>query len=344
MLRKWLCLIGAFVIWLTFYSWAAPASAQEAFYKGKTIRIIVATTPGGGFDAYSRAIARHMAKHIPGNPTIIVENMPGAGMLIGANYLYKQAKPDGLTVGNWIGTLLLGQITDRKGVEFDARKFEYVGAPVKNHDLCLMTKASGITSAEKWTASKTPVKLGATPPGSTPFDVAAILKEATGLPAQLVSGYKGTADIRMAVDSGEVAGLCGLSWASARVTWKKQLETGDVVVVLQSAPKAHPDLPKVSLSISLAKSDEGRKLIQTGIHDTSTITYLYSLPPGTPKERVQILRQAFEGTMKDSDFLAETTKANMEINPASGDELEKTVARFFKVETAVVNKLREILK
>ena len=332
--------IGA---WLALSLWVSPTLAQE-FYKGKTIRLIVATTPGGGFDAYSRAIARHMGKYIPGNPTIIVENMPGAGMLIGANYLYKQAKSDGLTVGNWIGTLVLGQITSRKGVEFDARKFEYVGAPVRNHDLCLMTKASGITSAEKWMASKTPVKMGATPPGSTPFDVAAILKEATGLPAQLVSGYKGTADIRVAVDSGEVAGLCGLSWASARVTWRKQLETGDVVVVLQSAPKAHPDLPNVPLSINLAKTEMGRKLIQAGIHDTSVITYLYSLPPGTPKERVQILRRAFEGTIKDSDFLAETTKANMEINSVTGEDLEKIVNDFFELDAAVVNKLKEILK
>ena len=341
--RKFWQVALAIGVWLSLALWVSPTLAQE-FYKGKTIRLIVATTPGGGFDAYSRAIARHMGKYIPGNPTIIVENMPGAGMLIGANYLYKQAKPDGLTVGNWIGTLVLGQITSRKGVEFDARKFEYVGAPVRNHDLCLMTKASGITSAEKWMASKTPVKMGATPPGSTPFDVAAILKEATGLPAQLVSGYKGTADIRVAVDSGEVAGLCGLSWASARVTWRKQLETGDVVVVLQSAPKAHPDLPNVPLSINLAKTEMGRKLIQAGIHDTSVITYLYSLPPGTPKERVQILRRAFEGTMKDSDFLAETTKANMEINSVTGEDLEKIVNDFFKLDAAVVNKLKEILK
>ena len=333
----------AISVWLSSTLWVSPTLAQE-FYKGKTIRLIVATTPGGGFDAYSRAIARHMNKHIPGNPTIIVENMPGAGMLIGTNYIYKQAKPDGLTIGNWIGTLVLGQITDRKGVEFDARKFEYVGAPVKNHDLCLMTRTSGVTSAEKWIASKAPVKLGATPPGSTPFDVAAILKEATGLPMQLVSGYKGTADIRVAVDSGEVAGLCGLSWASARVTWRKQFETGDVVVVLQSAPKAHPDLPKVPLSISLAKSDEGRKLIQAGIHDTSAITYLYSLPPGTPKGRVQLLRQAFQDTMKDPDFLAETGKANMDVDPVAGEDLEKIVNDFFKLDAAVVNKLKEILK
>jgi tripartite-type tricarboxylate transporter receptor subunit TctC len=326
-------------------AWGArPSKAATPFYEGKTIRIVVATTPGGGFDAYSRTIARHIGRHIPGNPSLIVENMPGAGMLIGTNYVYKQARPDGLTMGNWIGTLVLGQITGRKGVEFDARKFEYVGAPIKNHDLCLLTRASGITSAEQWIASKTPVKLGATPPGSTPYDVAAILKEATGLPMQLVSGYKGTADIRLAVDSGEVAGLCGLSWASARVTWRKQLETGDVAVVLQSAPKAHSDLPKVSLSISLAKSEEGRNLIQAGIHDTSTITYLYSLPPGTPKERVQLLRKAFQDTMKDPEFLADTKKANMDVDPVTGEELERVIGGFFTLDPAIINKLKGILK
>ncbi|MBI2361043.1 MAG: hypothetical protein HYV04_19425, partial [Deltaproteobacteria bacterium] len=151
MIRRYGRMLLAFVLGSAWMPGASEAAAP--FYEGKTIRIIVATTPGGGFDAYSRTIARHMGKYIPGNPTIIVENMPGAGMLIGTNYVYKQAKPDGLTMGNWIGTLVLGQITGRKGVEFDARKFEYVGAPIKNHDLCLMTKASGITSAEKWVAS-----------------------------------------------------------------------------------------------------------------------------------------------------------------------------------------------
>ena len=329
--------------WLGFCLWTVPVTAQE-FYKGKTIRIVVATTPGGGFDAYSRTISRHMGKHIPGNPSFVVENMPGAGMLIGTNYLYKQAKPDGLTMGNWIGTLILGQLLGRKGTEFDARRFEYVGAPIKNHDLCLMTKASGMTSVEKWLGSKTPVKMGATPPGSTPYDVAAILKEATGLPIQLVSGYKGTAEIRLAVDGGEVAGLCGLSWASAKVTWRKQLESGEVQVVLQSAPSAHADLPKVPLSISLAKTELDRKLIQAGMHDTSAITYLYSLPPGAPKERVQLMRRAFQDTIKDPDFVAEAKKANLDLDPVSGEELEKIVGSFFKLDAAVVNKLKEILK
>ncbi|HXK29858.1 MAG TPA: tripartite tricarboxylate transporter substrate-binding protein [Candidatus Binatia bacterium] len=321
----------------------ANVEAQD-FYKGKTIRLIVATTPGGGFDAYSRAITRHMGKHLPGNPSFVVENMPGAGFLIGTNYLYHQAKPDGLTLGNWIGTLVLHQVIGRKGVEFDARRFEYVGAPIKNHDLCLMTRASGISSAEKWMASPIPVKMGATPPGSTPYDNAAILKDATGLPMQIVSGYKGTAEIRLAIDAGEVAGLCGLSWASTKVTWRKQLDSGEVKVVLQNSTAPHPDLPDVPLAINLAKTDMGRRLIQVALHDVSAITYLYSFPPNTPKERVQIFRQAFRETLKDAEFQAEAKKGNLELDPVAGEELEKIVNSFFKADPATVNRLRELLK
>jgi tripartite-type tricarboxylate transporter receptor subunit TctC len=336
---------GAVVIGLSVAASIHISSAwAQDFYKGKTIRMVVATTPGGGFDAYSRAIARHMSKHIAGNPTFIVENMPGAGFLIGTNYLYNQAKPDGLTVGNWIGTLVLHQLVGKKGVEFDARKFEYIGAPIKNHDLCLMSKASGITGADKWMASPTPIKMGATPPGSTPYDNAAVLKEATGLPMQLVSGYKGTAEIRLAIDAGEVAGLCGLAWASTKVTWRKQLESGDVKVVLQNSAAPHRDLKDVPLSINLAKTDLGRKLIQVALHDVSAITYIYSFPPGTPKDRLQIFRKALRDTLVDPEFVAEAKKGNMELDPVSGEDIEKIVNGFFKTDPVVVNKLREIFK
>ena len=197
---------------------AAPTWAQEAFYKGKTVRIVVGFSAGGGFDTYSRAIARHMARHIPGNPTIIVENMPGAGSLIAANYLYKIAKPDGLTLGHFIGGLFLGQVLGQKGIEFDARKFEYVGAAATEHTVCALTKASGITSVEKWMAAGAPVKLGGVAPGSsTPDNAERTLKAALGLPIQVVTGYKGTADIRLAAEGGEVAGACW-GWGSLQAT------------------------------------------------------------------------------------------------------------------------------
>jgi tripartite-type tricarboxylate transporter receptor subunit TctC len=322
---------------------AAPSSADD-FYKGKSIRLIVATTPGGGFDAYSRMLARHMGKYIPGNPTFVVENMPGAAFLIGTNYLYRQAKPDGLTLGNWIGTLVLHQLTGRSGIEFDARKFEYIGAPVKNHDTCVMARASGIDSAQKWLSSATPVKMGATPPGSTPYDNAVILKDALGLPMQIITGYKGTAEIRLAIDANEVAGLCGLAWASIKVTWRKQLDSGEVKVVLQNTAAPHAELRDVPLAISFAKTDAGKKLIQLALHDVGAITYLYSFPPATPKDRVQIFRQAFQATLKDPEFVAEAKKGNFELDPVAGEELEKIVGGLFKADPNTVNRLRELLK
>src|SRR5437867_5425973 len=196
---------------------AIGAAAQEPFYRGKTIRIVVGFTAGGGFDAYSRALARHMPRHIPGNPTIVVENMPGAGSLISANYLYKIAKPDGLTIGHFIGGLLLGQVLGQKGVEFDARKFEYIGAPVYEHPVCATTVASGITSLEKWMASPTPVKMGGVAPGaSNPDNITRAARATIGLPTQIVTGYKGTAEIRLAAESGELAGRAGAGARCAR--------------------------------------------------------------------------------------------------------------------------------
>lgn len=339
--RVWYTTV-AILVGLSFFPSAGYPAAP--FYEGKTVRIIVGAAPGGGFDTYSRAIARHMGKYIPGNPTIIVENMPGAGFVIAVNHLYKVVKPDGLTIGNWIGTLVVAQVVGRKGLEFDVRKFEYIGTPVRSHDTCVLTRASGITSVEKWMASKTPAKLGSTPPGSTTYENAVVLKEALSLPIQVVAGYKGTSEIRLAAEGGEVAGLCGLSWASAKSTWRKGLESGDAIVVLQNAQRPHPELPNVPLAINLAKTDEARKLIQVGIHDTSTITYLYSLPPGTPKERVQLLHRAFQETMKDPEFLAEAKKANLDLDPVTGEELERTIAGFFKLDPLIANKLKEILK
>src|SRR5262249_40644485 len=152
---------------------------QEPFYKGKTIRIIVGFSAGGGFDTYARALSRHLSRHIAGNPVMVVENMAGAGSLIAANHIYNVSKPDSLTMGHFINNLLLEQVLGQKGVEFDARKFEYVGAPTTDHVICAMTKASGITSIEKWMASKTPVKMGGLAPGtSTPDNATRIFKAA----------------------------------------------------------------------------------------------------------------------------------------------------------------------
>ena len=322
---------------------AASSPGAEDFYKGKTIRFIVGFTAGGGFDVYARTIARHINKHIPGKPTTIVDNMPGAGSLIAANYIFNQAKPDGLTIGHWIGGWIVQQvIKGSEGIKFDARKFEWVGLVVNDNPACVLTKASGIISLDRWMAAKEPVKIGVTGTGSDTHYVPAILKAALGLPAQLVEGYKGTADIRLAADSGELAGGCW-AWESIKPTWRKGLESGDVKAIIQAVPKKHPDLTDVPNAIDYAKTDEARQLIQAGIHNTSAINRSFSLAPGTPKDRVMILRRAFMDTMKDPEFLAETQKSKIDINPLSGEEVEKIVASFFELRPNTVAKLTEIL-
>ena len=221
----------------------ASAMAQDGFYKGKTVRIIVGASAGGGYDTYSRTIARHMGKHVPGNPVLIVDNMPGAGFLISANYMYKVAKPDGLTVGHFIGGLFLQQLLGKPGVEFDARKFEYIGVPAQDNYMLGVHKSTGITSIEQWLNSKTVVKLGGVGAGSATDDIPKVLAVAIGLPMQLVSGYKGTADVRLAFDSQEILGVCN-SWESFKATWSKELSSGDVVIVLQNVAKPHPEQSK----------------------------------------------------------------------------------------------------
>jgi tripartite-type tricarboxylate transporter receptor subunit TctC len=318
-------------------------ASESGFFQGKTIRIIVGTSPGGGFDVYSRAVARHMGRYTPGNPTFIVENMPGAGHRIAANHVYKVARPDGLTIGNFFGGLLVGQVLGYSGIEFDAMKFEYIGVPVKDNPVCALTKASGITSYEKWSVAKAPVKLGATGADDLMlYGIPKILNAALGLPVQVVAGYKGTSDIRLAAESGELAGGCW-GWESIRSTWRKAIENGDVNVVLQTVPKAQPELPKIPLAIEMAKTDEGRQLIQSGIHNVSAITRPYVLPPGTPKDRVQMLRKALADTIKDQDFLAEVKKLNFAVDPISGEELEGIIHGLFKMQPETLAKLKEIL-
>jgi tripartite-type tricarboxylate transporter receptor subunit TctC len=337
--------------WLWFYTMTLAfvilpdfLRAQESgFFQGKTVRIVVGTSPGGGFDVYSRALARHLGNYIPGNPTFIVENMPGAGHRIAANHIYKVARPDGLTIGNFFGGLLVGQVLGYSGIEFDAAKFEYIGVPVKDNPVCAFTKASGITSYERWSTAKVPVKLGATGADDLMlYGIPKILNAALGVPVQVVAGYKGTSDIRLAAESGELAGGCW-GWESIRSTWRTAIDNGNVNVVLQTVPKSQPELLKVPLAIELAKTDEGRQLIQIGIHNVSAITRPYVLPPGTPKDRVQMLRKALTETLKDQDFLAEIKKLNFAVDPISGEELEGIIHGLFKIKPETLAKLKEIL-
>jgi tripartite-type tricarboxylate transporter receptor subunit TctC len=335
--------IIAVLLGLLLSSGAKHVLAQANFFEGKTIRFIVGFSAGGGYDTYTRLIARHMGKHIPGNPVFVVDNMAGAGSMISANYVYKAAKPDGLTIGHFIGGLFLQQLLGKPGIEFDSLKFEYIGVPAQDHFILGVAKSTGITDPEKWIASKQIVKFGGVATGSGTDDFPNILKATINLPIQMVSGYKGTADVRLAFNSGEVAGLSN-SWESTKSTWRQELESGNLVPVLQTDSKPHPELTKVPLAISFAKTEEARRLIETvaRVHGASVRPYV--APPGTPKDRIQILRKAFVDTMKDPALLAEAKKANLDINPDDGAELEQNVRNIFKLDQGLIAKLKEILK
>ena len=330
------------VVWLFILALNPVHSSAQEFYKGKTLRIIVGYASGGGFDLYSRAISRHIGRHIPGNPTVVVDNMPGAGGIILGNYLQSQAKPDGLTIGNIIGSMVHQQLFGTKGIEFDMSKFNWVGVPVQDVTACALTKASGITSLDKWLAAKEPIKIGGEAPGTNDSDAPRILKLALGLPIQLIEGYKGTSQIRLAAEAGEVAGGCW-TWESIKVTWRKALDAGLVNVVLQINRERHSELAQVPNAIEYAKTDEGRQLLQLGVHDPNAILRAYTLPPATPKDRVEIVRAAFMATMKDAEFLSEMNKSNFAINPLSGEQVEKNIAGFFKLPAAQVARLKEAL-
>jgi tripartite-type tricarboxylate transporter receptor subunit TctC len=340
MTKTFLILIAS-VAWLL--AGAGGTMAQSNFYEGKTIRIIVGFSPGGGYDALARMLSRHMPKYIPGHPTILVENMTGAGSLLAANHIFKVAKPDGLTFGHFSGGFAYSQLMGQPGIEFDVQKFVFVGAVARDESAVALTKASGINTMEKWFAAKTPLKLGTTGPGAFGTDnVIKVIKAALNLPIQVISGYKGTADMRLAAESGEIDGTTW-GWDSMRGTWQKAIESGTVTIVLQTVPKAFPDLPKVPLAIDFAKSAEAKQLVEFGIHYPSKITKTLALPPGTPNDRAQILQKALQETVKDAEFIAEADKAKIGLAPVTAEDMRKTVQGIFKLDPGLVAKLKAIL-
>lgn len=321
----------------------ALAASVEGFYKGKTIQFIVGGSAGGGYDTYTRLIARYFAKYVPGNPSTVVQNMPGAAMLIAANYVFNSAPRDGTVIGHWSGPLILQHIMGNPAVKFDGRKFGWVGMPTPDSLVCITTERSGIRTAQDWLKAKTKVKLGAIGPGTSGTDDTKLLAAATDFPLQLVEGYKGTADIRIAAEQGELDGTCSFGWQSAKVTWANALREKQVHVVLQTMPESHPELKGVPLAVEYAKTEEGKKLLQIASNLYGK-QRLYSLPPEVPVQRVRILQKAFMDTLKDPQLLAEAEKAKLEIDPVDGPGIENMVKGLYEIEPAVIQRVKQILQ
>jgi tripartite-type tricarboxylate transporter receptor subunit TctC len=323
----------------------APAYDERAvasFYQGKTVRFIVGFAPGGGFDTYTRTIARHIGKHIPGNPAIIVDNMVGGGSLTAANYVYNAARPDGLTVGNWIGSLALSQALGGEGIEFDARKYRFIGVPTPDSVACAVRKESGFKALSDSINSPQPLILGGVAPATVTDDLPKLLVAVLGANIKLVSGYSGTATIRQAADGGEVHGGCW-TWESIKVTWRAPLEAGDVLMIGQATPEKLADLPGVEHVLDLVKTEEDKQLFRVGVVLPSQITRPYSVHPDTPPDRLRALRQAFMAALTDPEFVEEAQKARLDVNPVSGEEVERIVREMFEVPESVKARLRTIL-
>lgn len=321
---------------------AVPGARAADFYKGKTVTFVVGFSPGGGFDTYTRLIARHISKHIPGNPNVVVQNKTGAGSLIAANYIYNQAPRDGTVIGNWIGPLVLQQVLGNKAAKFDGRKFGWLGVPTPDSGVCALTKASGIKTMDDWFKSKRPIKIGGTAPGSTTDDVPRLLKAALGLPMKLVEGYRGTSKVRLAAESGEVDGGCW-AWESIKPTWAKALQSGDVKVVLQTIEKPHKDLKNVPLAVSYAKTDEARALLRIAKGPYAEGARPYTVPPGVPQDRLKLLQKAFMDTLRDPDLLKDAAKSKLDIDPIDGPTTAKLMADLYDLSPALKSKLRKLL-
>ena len=328
---------------------AAPAAAVDTkalsdFYTGKTMKIIVGSAAGGGYDAYARLVGRSMGKYMPGNPTIIIENMEGAGSLRAANFVFKAAPKDGTVIGHTQGGLFLQQVLGLlQGIEFDAPQWKILGAPTFDRGLCVATSKSGFKSiADSMNPGGRQIILGGNAPGSATWDATMRMKAALDLNLKLVDGYDGTAKIRLAMDNGELDGMCGWGYESVRATAWDRVQSGEYVVIGQTVEKPVEGLEKVPNAIDLAKTDDARQLIKLGVLLTSKVIRPFMIAPEVPPERVAALRSAFESALKDPDLVQEANKSQLEIQPVSGPEIEQTIRELYQMPESLKTKLKQI--
>ncbi|HEX2228944.1 MAG TPA: tripartite tricarboxylate transporter substrate-binding protein [Candidatus Binatia bacterium] len=349
-------LILAFILSAGLYFSGNGLAAQAAktgsdeksvaeFYRGKTVRIIVGFSAGGGYDQYSRLIGRHLSKYIPGNPAVIVENMPGVGSIIAANHLYNASPKDGTVIGNISGPIVLEQLFGTPSIQFDMAKFRYLAVPVSETYLMIVTKKAGITKFDELIGPKSKqVSMGAIP-GSTVEHAPILARDVLGANLKVVSGYKGTADVRLALDSGEVDGFFN-TWVSSKVTSFDKVKNGDWIVLAQLSDKPIKDLivPNVPTITDIAKTEEHRLILKYGTSTPNNFGKVYVSPPGTPAERAKALEVAFAKVFTDKELLADASKGKLEIDPLIGEEIHKLVAEFLGMSPELKTKLQAALK
>jgi tripartite-type tricarboxylate transporter receptor subunit TctC len=323
------------------------ASAQESFYKGKSIRLIVGSTPGGFYDRWARFFARYMPKYIPGNPEIAVQNMPAAGSLVAANYVYNVAKPDGLTLGMVQYNIYMDQLVGRKEVQFDVRKFSWIGSPASESVLLYMRKDAPYQSIRDIIRAKEPPKCGSSGTVSTDYLLARLLEDAVGARFNTVIGYPGGSEIDLAVEKNEV--VCRAHNISAHFgrepfnSWHKKDFDRHIIQTGRKRDARLPDTPTIYEMFDEYHSPDGSRRVAQVILTGGDLGRPMLVTPGTPPERVKIFREAYAKALKDPDLLLETEKAKMDVDPTPGEELEELIKKVMDQPQEVVDRVKKML-
>ena len=320
----------------------ARAQAPADFYKGKNVDLMIGYSVGGGYDVYARLIARHMGKHVPGNPTMVAKNMEGAGSLRLANWLYNVAPKDGTafgTIGRGTG---FDPLLGHKTAQFDGTKFNWIGSANDEVSVCVVWNGrTPITKFEDLLTKQ--LNVGGTGSAADTDQFPRILNGVLGTRMKIITGYPGGIDINLALERGEVDGRCGWSWSSLMSTRPAWVADKKIALLVQLALNKHPDLPDVPLVTDLAKNDEQRQILRL-IFARQALGRPYLAPPGIPPDRVAALRKAFMDTMQDKDFLADADKAQLEITPIAGDAVQKLVGEVYQTPAAIVQKAAALLQ
>jgi len=323
---------------------AIPALAQNPvadFYKGKQVNIVIGSSAGGGYDTYARLLGRHLGKHIPGNPLIVPNNMPGAASNIVAGYVYNVAPKDGTVIGAVQTAAVLDPLfADKTRLKHDSSKFIYLGSATVDYYICIIRADAAVKDFKD--ALTHEAIIGASQPGTSTHDFPVLLNNATGAKFRVVSGYKGTREITLAIEKGEVQGLCGFSWSSLSAQHPDWLKTGFIRVLVQENEKGHPDVNKLGVphATDFAKTPQDRQIMDL-IYSSEIFGRPYVLPPSVPPDRVVALRKAFLEALRDPDLLAEGQKLGLDLDPISGDELQAIAAKMYATPPDVVERAKQ---
>lgn len=323
-------------IFLLLPAGPAPAQGVEDFYRGRTLTLLISYSVGGGYDLYARVLARYLGRHVPGNPTVVPENMPGAGGLRASNYLYSAAPRDGSVIGTFSRSIPTMPLVTPTAVSFDGRKFGWIGSMSSDTSMCLTGAKSKVKTFQDMLMM--PVVMGGEYAGADSDIYAHLYKNVFGAKIKLVSGYPGTNEIVLAIERGEVDGICGLSWGTIKVAHPDWLKQKSVNLLVQAALQKNPELPDVPLALDLITDPEKKQILSLHFAPQA-MGRPFAAPPGIPEDRREALIKAFAETVKDPDLLAEAAKEKMEITaPMTGHQIDALLGKLYGIAPDVVAK------